>query len=130
MRKLLLLVGCLAMFTFTAFGIGSPFTSVTSGNWNDGATWGNASPGVAGTDFPSAGQTATVTNSNIVTIPNGLSISITTLTIDAGADLIIASGGTLALNGLMTINDDTLGSFGLLDISGTFTANQGSSNCC
>jgi hypothetical protein len=28
------------------------FTSVTSGNWNDGATWGNASPGVKGVDWP------------------------------------------------------------------------------
>jgi len=28
------------------------FTSVTSGNWNNGATWGNASPGVKGTDWP------------------------------------------------------------------------------
>ena len=28
------------------------FTSVTSGNWNDGATWGKTSPGVKGTDWP------------------------------------------------------------------------------
>jgi hypothetical protein len=28
------------------------FTSVTSGNWNDGATWGKASPGVKGVDWP------------------------------------------------------------------------------
>lgn len=28
------------------------FTSVTSGNWNDGATWGMTSPGVKGTDWP------------------------------------------------------------------------------
>lgn len=48
------------------------FTSVTSGNWNDGATWGMTSPGVKGTDWPglagdivnigtTAGQSHTVT---------------------------------------------------------------------
>lgn len=29
------------------------FTSVQSGNWTDGATWGNTSPGVEGIDWPS-----------------------------------------------------------------------------
>ena len=28
------------------------FNSVQSGDWNDGATWGNTSPGVEGTDWP------------------------------------------------------------------------------
>lgn len=28
------------------------FTSVQNGDWNDGATWGNTSPGVKGTDWP------------------------------------------------------------------------------
>lgn len=28
------------------------FTSVTSGNWNDGATWGKTSPGAKGVDWP------------------------------------------------------------------------------
>ena len=28
------------------------FTSVINGNWNDGATWGNASPGTKGVDWP------------------------------------------------------------------------------
>lgn len=36
------------------------FTSVTSGNWNDGATWGKTSPGVKGTDWP--GITGDVVN--------------------------------------------------------------------
>lgn len=37
------------------------FTSVQSGNWNDGATWGNTSPGVKGTDWPGvAGDTFTI----------------------------------------------------------------------
>ena len=37
------------------------FTSVQNGNWDDGATWGNTSPGVKGTDWPGlAGDTASV----------------------------------------------------------------------
>ncbi len=44
------------------------FTSVTSGNWNDGATWGLTSPGVKGTDWPGlAGDTATVSATHTVT---------------------------------------------------------------
>ena len=43
------------------------FTSVQSGNWADGATWGNASPGTAGVDYPGAdGDTATVAATHVV----------------------------------------------------------------
>ena len=43
------------------------FTSVQSGNWNDGATWGNSSPGTKGTDWPGlAGDTATVSAGHTV----------------------------------------------------------------
>lgn len=44
------------------------FTSVTSGNWNDGATWGKTSPGVKGTDWPgNAGDTFTIAAGHTVT---------------------------------------------------------------
>lgn len=48
------------------------FTSVTSGNWNDGATWGLTSPGVKGTDWPgNAGDVVNIgttgTQSHVVT---------------------------------------------------------------
>jgi len=36
------------------------FTSAQDGDWNDGATWGNTSPGVKGTDWP--GLAGDVTN--------------------------------------------------------------------
>src|SRR4030042_3053460 len=37
------------------------FTSAQAGKWNDGATWGNSSPGTKGVDWPgSAGDTATI----------------------------------------------------------------------
>jgi hypothetical protein len=44
------------------------FTSTGSGNWNDGATWGNASPGSKGTDWPgNAGDTFNVAAGHTVT---------------------------------------------------------------
>ena len=44
------------------------FTSTTHGDWNDGATWGNTSPGVKGTDWPGlAGDTVTVASGTTVT---------------------------------------------------------------
>jgi len=44
------------------------FTSTGTGNWNDGATWGNTSPGVKGTDWPGAvGDDAIVSVGHTVT---------------------------------------------------------------
>lgn len=43
------------------------FTSTQSGSWSDGATWGNASPGVKGMDWPgAAGDTFTVSAGHTV----------------------------------------------------------------
>ena len=44
------------------------FTSVTSGNWSDGATWGNTSPGVQGTDWPGTSDHVIVTYGNTVSL--------------------------------------------------------------
>ena len=43
------------------------FTSTQNGNWRDGATWGNASPGVEGTDYPGASDNATMTHTVALT---------------------------------------------------------------
>jgi hypothetical protein len=46
----------------------SAFTSVQSGDWNDGATWGNSSPGTKGVDWPgNASDTFTVAAGHTVT---------------------------------------------------------------
>ncbi len=89
------------------------FTSVISGNWNDGATWGLTSPGVKGTDWPGlAGDTATVAATHTVTYNvsetnqlgavtvNGLlsfSTSMNTLLTLAHVDLTIGSAGELRI---------------------------------
>ena len=43
------------------------FSSTQNGNWKDGATWGNASPGVEGTDYPGASDNATITHTVALT---------------------------------------------------------------
>lgn len=44
------------------------FTSTQSGNWNDGAQWGGASPGVKGVDWPgAAGDTFNVAAGHTIT---------------------------------------------------------------
>lgn len=44
------------------------FTSVTSGNWNNGATWGKTSPGVKGVDWPgNAGDIVNIVSNHNVT---------------------------------------------------------------
>ncbi|MCR9252320.1 MAG: T9SS type A sorting domain-containing protein [bacterium] len=73
------------------------FTSVTSGDWEDGATWGNTSPGTAGTDYPDNNGDDNVT---------------------------IASGHTVTLQSASTINNFTINSGGIFDYnSNTLTAN-------
>jgi len=49
-----------------AITVGSPFTATVSGDWNDGATWGNASPGVKGTDWPGLANDVATINAGVV----------------------------------------------------------------
>ena len=67
------------------------FTSSQSGDWEDGGTWGNTSPGVQGTDYPDN---------------NG------------DDDVIIAAGHTVTLQNNSTINDFTINSGGIFDYDG------------
>jgi len=79
------------------------FTSTQSGDWNDGGTWGNTSPGVAGTDYPGVdGDTATIGHS--VDYDCGDS------TVDFG-NVTITDGGTLTFptDSDSTINFNTTG---------------------
>ena len=49
--KRIFILALLCILTFSV-AESATFTSVTGGNWNDGATWGNTSPGNKGTDWP------------------------------------------------------------------------------
>ena len=89
------------------------FTSVQTGNWNDGATWGNDSPGVKGTDWPGeAGDTATIANTHVVTYNVSEANQLGIVTINVGGELtFLASMDTLltlgdvdfVINGALTV---------------------------
>lgn len=70
-------------------------TSAVGGCWNDGATWGGASPGVVGTDYPGA--------DNIANIPGGRSVGVCSgsaancLTLNINSDQHVSLGATLSL---------------------------------
>ncbi|MEJ0021441.1 MAG: 6-bladed beta-propeller [Candidatus Doudnabacteria bacterium] len=78
-------------WNFVTVLVPSSFTSVQDGNWNDGATWGNTSPGIAGIDYPTYLDSATINNE--VTLTNDQSID----------DITISDGGALHL-GTNTFN--------------------------
>lgn len=73
------------------------FISAQSGNWNDGATWGNASPGTIGIDYPDN---------------NG------------DDDITISAGHTVILQSNSTINDFTINVNGVFDYN-NFTLTPG-----
>ncbi len=61
------------------------FTSSINGSWNDGATWGNTSPGTPGVDFPASTDTATILANDTITISSSAGIG--KLTIDSAGHL-------------------------------------------
>lgn len=87
------------------------FTSVQNGAWNNGATWGNTSPGVAGVDYPSAIDDAIITGGVNITI--NPSQQCRNLLIDVTAVNTISIGFlpsiSLTVNGTMVAWDNTSG---------------------
>jgi hypothetical protein len=88
---------------------GAAFTSSQNGNWDIGTTWGGGSGQVEGTDYPGAGDTASISHAvtgNITTL-NATSITTTgtlgrltcaSATVDAiNANIIMNGSGTDAL---------------------------------
>lgn len=86
------------LLCFSQVVFGAAFPSTQTGDINDGGTFGNTSPGVAGTDFPNpaGGDTFTASASHVVTIPSGYT------TITSGSIV-----GTLTVNGTFTLDADT-----------------------
>ena len=85
------------------------FTSVTTtGVLNDGATWGNVSPGVAGTDYPGVdGDTFTVSAGHTVTYDAGDStVNFGSATLDGKLSFPATQNSTLNFDatGVLTIN--------------------------
>jgi hypothetical protein len=111
-----------AFLTFASVSYGQ-FTSVVDGNWNDGGTWGNVSPGTEGVDYPGAGDNAIIlSNVDVVATQSAAGIFV-----GAGFSLNITSTGVLLFSGQLEIEDDGLGGNGFVQVTGTLRANQGSS---
>lgn len=75
------------------------FSSVQSGNWNDGGTWGNTSPGVQGADWPANTDNAVIADGTIVKLTAARTID--DLTINDGGEFDYESN-TLTLSGTVT----------------------------
>lgn len=80
------------------------FTSAATGNFNDGATWGNASPGTAGVDYPTTNDSATITT-HTVTVATGTTsnVGLSPTTATAAAEFVISSTGQLIVNGTINV---------------------------
>lgn len=57
-------------FTFFTTLLNAQFVSQQNGVWNDGATWGNNSPGVVGIDYPSQTDDLIIQGGHLVVIDN------------------------------------------------------------
>lgn len=139
----------LAAFLFGIINITSAatFTSVKTGDFNDGATWGNTSPGVAGTDFPGVvGDNVFISTGDLVTVKASPGVIFGTLdtfkssfTVDpsvtiefSGAATLGSKDNTLTVNGTLKVNSLTVastgnlvsvGSGGTLDVTTSITLN-------
>ncbi|KAB2807723.1 hypothetical protein [Phaeocystidibacter luteus] len=139
MRKTLLYLAFLASPTLFSQ---TTFTSAQSGPWNDGASWGNTSPGSAGTDYPGTGDHAVIDGHAItytinapadfgdITLQNSGSfitdgttgtISFDSFTQDASSSFsTAANAGAITFDADVTVNG-TLTVQSILTINGDFT---------
>ncbi|MBN4066098.1 hypothetical protein JYT51_02050, partial [Candidatus Amoebophilus asiaticus] len=77
-----------AVFAFYSLCNATVFTSVTTGDWNNGATWGNTSPGTQGIDWPGNTDDAIISTGHTVTLKaGGAGTTIDNFTINAGSTL-------------------------------------------
>jgi hypothetical protein len=100
------LVAALLLLSGSYLAKAATYTATRTGNWNAAATWGQLinTPGAA----------------DIVIIPNGFTVTVTTTTA-AASTVTVNAGGKLTIN-----NGDKLTIGGLLTNGGTITTNTGS----
>lgn len=103
----------------------SPFTSSANGVWNNGLTWGSVNnPGVAGVDYPTTGDIATITT-HAVSISNGMTANVGSSPTSATAtvDFVISSTGSLTIDAGGVFNCKTpwdITGGGVITNNGTF----------
>lgn len=91
---------------FAARTQAATFTATSTGNWNDGATYGNTSPGVEGTDYPptAGGDTVTINGQKTVTIPASYNARATVSALNAG---VTGTHTKLIINGSLRLEGTT-----------------------
>ena len=96
------------------------FTSSISGNWNSGATWGNAGDDVAGSGYPNASDATTILSGDVVTLTQD----------EEAGYLVINSGGEIRGGGYKVTLNDAGGATYIFSSVGTIgaTASHGSFN--
>ncbi|WP_185287311.1 T9SS type A sorting domain-containing protein [Chryseobacterium lactis] len=99
-----------------------PFASVTSGNWNNAATWNKGT-------VPSCTDAIQIANTHNVTVNSAASVS-KNLTINTGGTLTLASGdlsvGCTNKNNTFTNNGTLTVTGGTLNVNGNMTSVSGS----
>lgn len=89
------------------------FISTQTGNWEDGATWGNNSPGQNGTDYPTNNDDVVISSGTIVTHLNQERPA--RVTIENNAELV--SSNQLRIRGAY-VNDGTHSGTGIIRFQG------------
>ncbi len=83
------------------------FTSQTDGDWNDGATWGNTSPGVKGVDYPGPLDVVVVSPGHFIQVTDDDSCSGLTISADDSYNSYfqITNTGSLDVTNNVSISD-------------------------
>jgi len=124
-----------------SFSIAATFTSVVSGNWNVGTTWGNGAcaPCIAGTHFPGPLDLVIVASGHSIIVNVSAScagLTINSATSNQDTELTIGQGITLTVNGNTTIGGGSgskqarisIVDNAVLDLNGNLTFSSSNAN--
>ena len=102
------------------------FISTQNGDWADGATWGNQSLGVAGTDYPGAGDGVTINGHHITYNVTG-QVAYNSLTLNGSGSLDLnTANAVLEVTSQISVNFPiTLGSNTVMLVGGDVNLNSG-----
>ena len=122
----------LIFLILSQFAWSSDFSATAaSGDWNQGATWGNPGVNTAGVGYPSASDNATIPVGKTVTIPAGLSASVASLSMGDGITstmsyINLTSTSSLTVNGTLDIYEAQINlNGGTLTVTGTINGTVG-----
>lgn len=105
--RISLLVTLFVLYSSLAWG--TAFTSTGTGAFEDGATWGNNSPGVEGTDYPGSADTFTIANTHVVTAsgtrPSAGDFGASQVSTGGTLAFATAASTTFTISGNLTVQD-------------------------